>query len=118
MIRRPPRSTRTDTLFPYTTLFRSAGMGQGVAHEVDAAALPAGAEHAGHGRLDALVGVGDHQLDAAQAAPGQLAQGFDSERRRLRDADVQAQTIEPCVGVESHGDAYRQLADAAVLADL
>src|SRR3546814_3876436 len=30
MIRRPPRSTRTDTLFPYTTLFRSnraAGMG-------------------------------------------------------------------------------------------
>src|SRR3546814_17829364 len=25
MIRRPPRSTRTDTLFPYTTLFRSRG---------------------------------------------------------------------------------------------
>src|SRR3546814_18474238 len=25
MIRRPPRSTRTDTLFPYTALFRSAG---------------------------------------------------------------------------------------------
>src|SRR3546814_14764933 len=28
MIRRPPRSTRTDTLFPYTTLFRSLGRGQ------------------------------------------------------------------------------------------
>src|SRR3546814_7551476 len=27
MIRRPPRSTRTDTLFPYTTLFRSAFRG-------------------------------------------------------------------------------------------
>src|SRR3546814_9361996 len=27
MIRRPPRSTRTDTLFPYTTLFRSAPPG-------------------------------------------------------------------------------------------
>src|SRR3546814_3321486 len=27
MIRRPPRSTRTDTLFPYTTLFRSAARG-------------------------------------------------------------------------------------------
>src|SRR3546814_7005628 len=26
MIRRPPRSTRTDTLFPYTTLFRSPAM--------------------------------------------------------------------------------------------
>src|SRR3546814_11349012 len=25
MVRRPPRSTRTDTLFPYTTLFRSDG---------------------------------------------------------------------------------------------
>src|SRR3546814_19390793 len=25
MVRRPPRSTRTDTLFPYTTLFRSVG---------------------------------------------------------------------------------------------
>src|SRR3546814_3502692 len=29
MIRRPPRSTRTDTLFPYTTLFRSAPGGSG-----------------------------------------------------------------------------------------
>src|SRR3546814_3087932 len=29
MIRRPPRSTRTDTLFPYTTLFRSKGGGGG-----------------------------------------------------------------------------------------
>src|SRR3546814_19714677 len=28
MIRRPPRSTRTDTLFPYTTLFRSEQEGQ------------------------------------------------------------------------------------------
>src|SRR3546814_20824481 len=28
MIRRPPRSTRTDTLFPYTTLFRSPGYTQ------------------------------------------------------------------------------------------
>src|SRR3546814_5570434 len=27
MIRRPPRSTRTDTLFPYTTLFRSLAAG-------------------------------------------------------------------------------------------
>src|SRR3546814_4666797 len=27
MIRRPPRSTRTDTLFPYTTLFRSGPRG-------------------------------------------------------------------------------------------
>src|SRR3546814_13812420 len=30
MIRRPPRSTRTDTLFPYTTLFRSHGTSVGL----------------------------------------------------------------------------------------
>src|SRR3546814_5855853 len=30
MIRRPPRSTRTDTLFPYTTLFRAEGGGGSV----------------------------------------------------------------------------------------
>src|SRR3546814_19423233 len=32
MIRRPPRSTRTDTLFPYTTLFRSGDrlLGEGI----------------------------------------------------------------------------------------
>src|SRR3546814_5429444 len=30
MIRRPPRSTRTDTLFPYTTLFRSLDVGERV----------------------------------------------------------------------------------------
>src|SRR3546814_8741883 len=32
MIRRPPRSTRTDTLFPYTTLFRSAGRHHHLCH--------------------------------------------------------------------------------------
>src|SRR3546814_7490935 len=31
MIRRPPRSTRTDTLFPYTTLFRSSNFPQALA---------------------------------------------------------------------------------------
>src|SRR3546814_9007927 len=32
MLRRPPRSTRTDTLFPYTTLFRSGDDDIGLAH--------------------------------------------------------------------------------------
>src|SRR3546814_4738475 len=34
MIRRPPRSTRTDTLFPYTTLFRSAHQSRAMAWPV------------------------------------------------------------------------------------
>src|SRR3546814_2446391 len=53
MIRRPPRSTRTDTLFPYTTLFRSRPRADGAAHlrqrelpglrrSVPGAALPRG----------------------------------------------------------------------------
>src|SRR3546814_3636058 len=42
MIRRPPRSTRTDTLFPYTTLFRSTSTAAGrpVALMVGDAVLP------------------------------------------------------------------------------
>src|SRR3546814_2191825 len=38
MIRRPPRSTRTDTLFPYTTLFRSPDTGSNVRRRAGAAA--------------------------------------------------------------------------------
>src|SRR3546814_17971903 len=34
MIRRPPRSTRTDTLFPYTTLFRSPVFGCDLAQHI------------------------------------------------------------------------------------
>src|SRR3546814_6288605 len=34
MILRPPRSTRTDTLFPYTTLFRSIAVGNGACRKL------------------------------------------------------------------------------------
>src|SRR3546814_20317069 len=48
MIRRPPRSTRTDTLFPYTTLFRSEPFARaGVAPEVDD--VSGGGGHGGSG---------------------------------------------------------------------
>src|SRR3546814_10096116 len=46
MIRRPPRSTRTDTLFPYTTLFRSAGRGNASA----LSGTPAAGVEGAHGR--------------------------------------------------------------------
>src|SRR3546814_10810400 len=63
MIRRPPRSTRTDTLFPYTTLFRSVVRVVEMAgeHEGDAEPLRGGLEHqrpriemVDRGRLDIL----------------------------------------------------------------
>src|SRR3546814_18102490 len=41
MIRRPPRSTRTDTLFPYTTLFRSVVLWRAVVRPIDAARVSA-----------------------------------------------------------------------------
>src|SRR3546814_14427611 len=49
MIRRPPRSTRTDTLFPYTTLFRSAGGGRNQPRAGDQRSSVVGAGQAGAG---------------------------------------------------------------------
>src|SRR3546814_5657719 len=66
MIRRPPRSTRTDTLFPYTTLFRSLTVPQG-----DARSLAA---------LEDSHGLAFHELaqriDAAQLQYGVAHSGF------------------------------------------
>src|SRR3546814_3670100 len=42
MIRRPPRSTRTDTLFPYTTLFRSAWVREKIGKDSETVTLPGG----------------------------------------------------------------------------
>src|SRR3546814_18556496 len=65
MIRRPPRSTRTDTLFPYTTLFRSAGVkilqigeAEGETAEEAAAYLSRHGIHARIERQDASVDGG------------------------------------------------------------
>src|SRR3546814_14124424 len=55
MIRRPPRSTRTDTLFPYTTLFRS---------DAHAAARGFGRELAHIGLIAAII---EHHQDVAAA---------------------------------------------------
>src|SRR3546814_14201524 len=41
MIRRPPRSTRTDTLFPYTTLFRSGVARLAASHALEPLPLEA-----------------------------------------------------------------------------
>src|SRR3546814_17852669 len=56
MIRRPPRSTRTDTLFPYTTLFRSA---LGIA-AVEGRTVP-GVERSAQADSFDQVGIGDER---------------------------------------------------------
>src|SRR3546814_20225132 len=56
MIRRPPRSTRTDTLFPYTTLFRSRLYAAG---DLDRLGQPVRRRRAGvSGRVPRVVAVG------------------------------------------------------------
>src|SRR3546814_13453692 len=66
MIRRPPRSTRTDTLFPYTTLFRSAGAG---AEGGDAGAIFGQQCEQALGGVDRLLrGVGDAVEEEAEPA--------------------------------------------------
>src|SRR3546814_15147733 len=65
MSRRPPRSTRTDTLFPYTTVFRSARLGQrageAVIGFVGVDHLALGREDAGWGALLQQVALQDLQ---------------------------------------------------------
>src|SRR3546814_3616103 len=66
MLRRPPRSTRTATLFPYTTLFRSALVARLVVrdHGITRGALPVvigGRSSKGfRGRSNLLAGLVDH----------------------------------------------------------
>jgi hypothetical protein len=63
------------------------------------------------------VGVGDHQLDAPQAAPGEPAQEVCPEVLGLRGTDLHAQDLAPAIGVGAHRHYDRHRDDAAVLAD-
>src|SRR3546814_1093726 len=58
MIRRPPRSTRTDTLFPYTTLFRS-GLHEGVTNMGEHELLHARRAAIGRRAHVGIVGAGE-----------------------------------------------------------
>src|SRR3546814_18329311 len=85
MIRRPPRSTRTDTLFPYTTLFRSVGRALGSDAETReiGAGLARQDAHRGHRRMAALGGahaagrIALQQLDVVLAVGDAVHQVLD-----------------------------------------
>src|SRR3546814_3900623 len=75
MTRRPPRSTRTDTLFPYTTLFRSEERGK--AADQALLAQPADALETGRGAQT-------HQLGQRRIAdPAVILQGGEDAPVRL-----------------------------------
>src|SRR3546814_3478124 len=81
MIRRPPRSTRTDTLFPYTTLFRSLAIA-----ELDFAAQ-AVAESVAEGtdRRPVVVQVDASKIAVGIARHGDAAGTADVGTLRLRE---------------------------------
>src|SRR3546814_6451964 len=94
MIRRPPRSTRTDTLFPYTTLFRSGHGAQAGHQAADLASLKQAADEAGQaGRRRADGRRGRAFLGAA--AVGRSPRGND---RLFREAAPQIQLGEIRLG--------------------
>src|SRR3546814_20877524 len=81
MIRRPPRSTRTDTLFPYTTLFRSFDVDSAHARREDAVfeQVAPGAEHQRERHQPEAVDepVGQQRLEQVAAPPDlQLVAGL------------------------------------------
>src|SRR3546814_4969865 len=76
MIRRPPRSTRTDTLFPYTTLFRSGNVRE-LRNTMQRAALLA----AGDEVLAANLG-----LQPTPGAAGGVATSDEPDRAAIEDA--------------------------------
>src|SRR3546814_16781313 len=76
MIRRPPRSTRTDTLFPYTTLFRSVPFSDGLAQPIN--------------RFTAEGSRNDHHR-AGQGAGVQSCEMADQRSRRANSGRAQNQ---------------------------
>src|SRR3546814_4135553 len=82
MIRRPPRSTRTDTLFPYTTLFRSE------------LALGADVPHVG-AKAD---GEADPDQDERRTLHHELAPAVEAGERR--DEEM----VERAAGIVAHGE--------------
>src|SRR3546814_16466913 len=97
MIRRPPRSTRTDTLFPYTTLFRSRDIfGLGLLIHPDGVTLAEGAPSGILARQAHRIAFLDkraerQRLGSRTVSPLVLAQRFiaraDDAGQRLVDVD-------------------------------
>src|SRR3546814_321204 len=83
-IRRPPRSTRTDALFPYTTLFRSRAIAvRGRSRAVDAAALAAAGR-----RLAAAAGGGRERTTRALRRAGENTDRHRWRQHRPRTIDA------------------------------
>ena len=63
------------------------------------------------------MGIGDHELDAAQPPAGQLAQELRPDRLGLGGADLHAQHLAPSVAVDADGDDDGDRHDAPATTD-
>lgn len=93
-------------------------IGQGIAHEVDAAAQPGGAHDVSDRALEAFVDIGDDQLYAGQAAPAEVfeevrPEDLDFGRPMCSDAPPPAP-----LGFDGHGDYRRNADDPAAVTHL
>src|SRR3546814_20137497 len=84
MSRRPPRSTRTDTLIPYTTLFRSTPADLAAAPQLDCWYLT---EHYGRLALGGFVSGHPTLADGAHIATSPLLWISDDERAARRSEE-------------------------------
>src|SRR3546814_5471442 len=85
MIRRPPRSTRTDTLFPYTTLFRSDGMAHRTEHGFSVSErFEVPADHETQRSLTGALGAAGHRR-VEHGIAFRLRRAGKSSRRLWRD---------------------------------
>src|SRR3546814_10217080 len=96
MIRRPPTSTRTDTLFPYTTLFRSeAGVVDRDRRIIEPQRLGDETDRCPLG-LAGFLGIGAVVDDSPIASFGQHGQIIRRDLRRDRDAVIKAANLHSC----------------------
>src|SRR3546814_1886267 len=100
MIRRPPRSTRTDTLFPYTTLFRSPEP-EAQAHD----ALPDVEQRRARRGIVRVREVLRQLLEADADRRGEAAQEGVAEIGRILDRAVDRRHVE-LVARRHHGNAH------------
>src|SRR3546814_9796321 len=88
MIRRPPGSKRTDTLFPYTTLFRS-----GVGEQVDAAPEDDAEQHCTTEMKEALQGVADTRTERQQVVDHHVGAGDLAVHQRSEEHTSELQSL-------------------------